>query len=65
MEQMGRIHRALGLTVGIVKKDSDTEERQMAYQQDITYCTCQVTPLTIEHHEQLHWKVIVAVNISI
>eukprot|EP00240_Pyramimonas_obovata_P000963 CAMPEP_0118955520 /NCGR_PEP_ID=MMETSP1169-20130426/60101_1 /TAXON_ID=36882 /ORGANISM="Pyramimonas obovata, Strain CCMP722" /LENGTH=548 /DNA_ID=CAMNT_0006903389 /DNA_START=57 /DNA_END=1699 /DNA_ORIENTATION=+ len=41
MEQMGQIHRALGLTVGIVLQSSAPEERKEAYAQDITYCTCQ------------------------
>ncbi len=36
---MGKIHRALGLTVGVIVHDLDDQERQDAYNADITYGT--------------------------
>ena len=36
-EQMGKIHRFLGLTVGLITHD--TEDRRAAYNADITYGT--------------------------
>ena len=38
-EWMGRIHRFLGLTVGIIVHDLDDGERQNSYNSDITYGT--------------------------
>jgi preprotein translocase subunit SecA len=38
-EWMGRIYRALGLTVGVVVPQQPMEEKRAAYQADITYCT--------------------------
>ncbi len=38
-EEMGEVHRALGLTVGIVTKDTPQEERKAQYACDITYVT--------------------------
>ena len=38
-EWMGKVHRFLGLTVGLIIHDMKTEERQKAYQSDITYGT--------------------------
>ncbi len=38
-EWMGAVHRFLGLTVGVVLNDSTQEERQEAYNSDITYAT--------------------------
>jgi len=38
-EWMGKIHRALGLTVGVIVHDLDDRERQEAYNSDITYGT--------------------------
>ncbi len=38
-EWMGRIHRFLGLTVGIIVHDLDDSERQQSYGCDITYGT--------------------------
>jgi preprotein translocase subunit SecA len=38
-EWMGRIHRALGLTVGTIVHDLDDRERREAYYSDITYGT--------------------------
>ncbi len=38
-EWMGKIHRALGLTVGVIVHDLDDGERQEAYRSDITYGT--------------------------
>jgi preprotein translocase subunit SecA len=38
-EWMGRIHRALGLTVGTIVHDLDDSERRAAYASDITYGT--------------------------
>jgi preprotein translocase subunit SecA len=38
-EWMGRIHRFLGLSVGVVVPQMDTAEKQAAYQADITYGT--------------------------
>ncbi|HRE14334.1 MAG TPA: preprotein translocase subunit SecA, partial [Usitatibacteraceae bacterium] len=38
-EWMGRIHRFLGLTVGVVVPQMDPADKQAAYQADITYGT--------------------------
>jgi preprotein translocase subunit SecA len=38
-EWMGKIHRFLGLTVGLIIHDMDKEARQAAYNSDITYGT--------------------------
>jgi preprotein translocase subunit SecA len=38
-EWMGRIHRALGLRVGVIVHDLDDQERQDAYNADVTYGT--------------------------
>lgn len=38
-EWMGKVHRFLGLSVGLILHDMDTDERQMAYNSDITYAT--------------------------
>ncbi len=38
-EWMGEVHRFLGLTVGVVLNDMSKEERQEAYNCDITYIT--------------------------
>ena len=38
-EQMGKIYRFLGLTVGLITHDLDKAERQKAYRCDITYGT--------------------------
>ena len=38
-EWMGEVHRFLGLTVGCVLNSMETEERQQAYNCDITYIT--------------------------
>ena len=38
-EWMGEVHRFLGLTVGVVLNDMSKEERQAAYNCDITYIT--------------------------
>ncbi|HSS26527.1 MAG TPA: preprotein translocase subunit SecA, partial [Usitatibacter sp.] len=38
-EWMGRIHRFLGLTVGVVVPQMDPDEKQRSYQSDITYGT--------------------------
>ena len=38
-EWMGRVHRFLGLTVGVVVPQMETAEKQAAYQSDITYGT--------------------------
>ena len=38
-EWMGAVHRALGLTVGVVLNSMSSEERQEAYRCDITYVT--------------------------
>ena len=38
-EWMGRIHRALGLTVGTIVHDLDDQQRRAAYWSDITYGT--------------------------
>ena len=38
-EWMGKVHRFLGLTVGLIIHDMNKEERQKAYQADITYGT--------------------------
>ncbi|MCR4999310.1 MAG: preprotein translocase subunit SecA [Lachnospiraceae bacterium] len=38
-EWMGQVHRFLGLTVGVVLNDMSKEERQEAYNCDITYIT--------------------------
>ena len=38
-EWMGKVHRFMGLTVGLVVPGNNHEERKAAYQADITYCT--------------------------
>ena len=38
-EWMGKVHRFLGLSVGLIIHDLDKKERQAAYQADITYGT--------------------------
>ena len=38
-EWMGKIHKFLGLTVGVVYANQDPEEKRLAYQADITYGT--------------------------
>ena len=38
-EWMGKVHRFLGLSVGLIIHDLSKEERQSAYQSDITYGT--------------------------
>ena len=38
-EWMGKIHRFLGLTVGLIRHDMPNEERRAAYAADITYGT--------------------------
>jgi len=38
-EWMGKIHRSLGLTVGVIVHDLDDQERQESYNCDITYGT--------------------------
>ncbi len=38
-EWMGKVHRFLGLTVGLIVHDLDSDERQAAYACDITYGT--------------------------
>jgi preprotein translocase subunit SecA len=38
-ELMGQIHEFLGLTVGLISHDMTKEERQLAYNADITYAT--------------------------
>ena len=38
-EEMGQVHRFLGLTVGVVLNDMKPEERREAYNCDITYVT--------------------------
>ena len=38
-EGMGKVHRFMGLTVGLIIHDMKKEERQKAYQADITYGT--------------------------
>ncbi|HEY1720450.1 MAG TPA: preprotein translocase subunit SecA [Magnetospirillaceae bacterium] len=38
-EWMGRVYRFLGLTVGVIVHDLDDEERQAAYNCDVTYGT--------------------------
>ena len=38
-EWMGKVHRFMGLTVGLIIHDMSKEERQKAYQADITYGT--------------------------
>ena len=38
-EQMGKIHRFLGLTVGLITHEKTPEERKEAYSADITYGT--------------------------
>ncbi|GAB3656492.1 preprotein translocase subunit SecA [Nocardioides korecus] len=39
MEWMGRIHRFLGLTIGVILPDMSPEERREAYGCDVTYAT--------------------------
>jgi len=38
-EWMGKVHRFLGLTVGLIVHDLDSEQRRAAYACDITYAT--------------------------
>ncbi len=38
-EWMGRVYEFLGMTVGIIQSDMPEDERQKAYQSDITYAT--------------------------
>src|SRR5262245_12713267 len=38
-EWMGRLHRFLGMTVGVIQHDLDDRQRQEAYSADITYGT--------------------------
>ena len=38
-EQMGKVHKFLGLSVGMVLQSMSREEKQEAYKCDITYCT--------------------------
>ncbi|MGL5098407.1 MAG: DEAD/DEAH box helicase, partial [Planctomycetia bacterium] len=38
-EEMGQVHRFLGLTVGVITNDSKPEERRHAYRCSITYAT--------------------------
>ena len=38
-EWMGKVHRYMGLTVGLVIPDMTPEQRKQAYAADITYCT--------------------------
>ena len=38
-EWMGKVHRYLGLTVGLIVPGLDSAQRQAAYAADITYCT--------------------------
>jgi preprotein translocase subunit SecA len=38
-EWMGRVHRFLGITVGVILSEMSTEQRRVAYNADITYGT--------------------------
>ena len=38
-EWMGKVYRFLGLTVGVTLNDQKPEQKKLAYQADITYCT--------------------------
>ncbi len=38
-EEMGQVHNFLGLTVGVISNDLQTEQRQESYNCDITYAT--------------------------
>ena len=38
-EWMGKVHRYMGLTVGLVIPGMDSQQRRTAYAADITYCT--------------------------
>ena len=38
-EWMGKVHRFMGLTVGLIIPDMSPDERRVAYKADITYCT--------------------------
>ena len=38
-EWMGKVHRFMGLSVGLIVHDLDSDERRKAYAADITYCT--------------------------
>ena len=38
-EWMGKVHRFLGLTVGLIVHDLTPKERRAAYACDVTYCT--------------------------
>jgi len=41
---MGRVHRFLGLTVGVIQSDKKAHEKRHAYACDITYATSSVRP---------------------
>ncbi len=38
-EWMGKVYRFMGLSVGLIIHDMDSDERRKAYKADITYCT--------------------------
>ena len=38
-EWMGKVYKFLGLTVGVTLNDQKPEQKKLAYQADITYCT--------------------------
>ncbi len=38
-EWMGKVHRFMGLTVGLIIPGMEPDQRRVAYQADITYCT--------------------------
>ncbi len=38
-EWMGKVHRFMGLTVGLIIPNMTSDERRVAYKADITYCT--------------------------
>ena len=38
-EQMGKIFRFMGLTVGLISHEMENQDRKQAYQADITYAT--------------------------
>ena len=40
---MGKVHRYMGLTVGLIVPGMDPAERRVSYAADITYCTTSVT----------------------
>lgn len=39
MEKMGQVHRFLGLTVGLIQANMNTEQRRAAYKCDVVYVT--------------------------